>query len=95
MNGPTQSEINDYMVMLLKIWEKTPADQSAVFNDNRICENTQWDAKKVRAIREHCSTLGLVRYQFEGAKDYTLTPAGLDSARGSRRTQILASPKPF
>ena len=94
MNGPTQNEILDYIVVLLKIWEKTPADQPAVFNDNRICENIQWDVKRVRVIREHCFTLGWVRYQYEGAKDYTLTPAGLDSARGARRKQMLSSPKP-
>lgn len=94
MNQATQAEIQDYMVALLKIWERTPADQAAVFNDKRITETAQWSAAKVRAAREHCSSKGWLRYQFEGSQDYTLTPEGLGMARGARRNQSFSSPRP-
>ena len=90
MEQSTQVEIHDYMVLLLKIWEKTPADQAAVFNDDRVSQNAQWTPKKVRAAREHCSLKGWLRYQFEGSQDYTLTPSGLEMARGARRRQNLS-----
>ena len=80
------------MVVLLRIWEKTPAQQSAVFNDERISENTKWEPRQVRLIREHCSSIGWLRYSYEGSKDYTLTPAGLELARGIRRKQSLSRP---
>ena len=83
MSLPTHQEIRDYLTVLLKIWEKTPAGQTAVFNDSRISGHIPWDAKKVRAVREHCSASGWVS-QTAGAADYTLTPAGLESARKAR-----------
>lgn len=83
-------ETRDFMVNLLKSWERTPANQPASFNDNRIAEQIQWDAKRVRVVREHCVGLGWLQYQFEGAKDYILTPAGLVSAREARRKVSLS-----
>ena len=90
MKKPTQDEMHDYMVALLKIWERTPSQESAVFNDERVSANTQWGTGKVRAVREECSGLGWISYSYEGSKDYTLTPAGLELARGARRKQLLA-----
>ena len=92
MNNPTQAELHDYMVVLLKIWERTPAQQSATFTDERVTAQTQWDSGSVRRIREQCSGLGWINYSYEGSKDYTLTPAGLDLARGARRKQVLSVP---
>jgi hypothetical protein len=90
MTSPSPVETRDFMVNLLKSWERTPANQSAAFNDNRITEQMQWDAKKVRLVREHCVGQGWIQYQFEGAKDYTLTPTGLASAREARRKVSLS-----
>jgi len=92
MKEPTQAEMNDYMMILLKIWERTPAKESAVFNDERVLAHTQWGSGRVREIRERCSVLGWINYSYEGAKDYTLTAAGLDLARGARRKQVLSKP---
>lgn len=92
MKAPTQAETHDYMVALLKIWERTPSQQSALFNDERVSANTQWESGKIRRIREHCFGLGWINYPYEGSKDYTLTPAGLELARGARRKQLLAKP---
>jgi len=89
MNSPTPIDTRDYMVALLKLWERTPANQPAVFNDVRLAELIQSDAKKVRVLSDHCVRLGWIQYQYEGAKDYTLTPAGLTSARDSRRKVAL------
>jgi hypothetical protein len=89
MDSPSTIETRDYMVALLKLWERTPADQPAVFNDGRISEQIKWDAKKVRLLSDHCVRLGWIQYQYEGAKDYTLTQAGLSSARDSRRKVAL------
>ena len=92
MNETTQTELHDYMVVLLNIWERTPAQQSAVFNDERVSAYTKWEAGRVRRIRERCSGLGWINYSYEGAKEYTLSAAGLDLARGARRKQALARP---
>ena len=92
MTAPTQAELHEYMVALFKIWERTPSQQSAVFNDERITAATQWDSGRVRQIREQCSGFGWISYSYEGSKDYTLTPAGIELARGARRKQLLARP---
>jgi len=94
MSLPTRQEIRDYLAVLLKIWEKTPSGQTAVFNDGRISGHIPWDAKKVRAVREHCSAAGWVSQASGGAADYTLTPAGLESARGARHRQSPSGTEP-
>lgn len=92
MKTPTQAELHDYMVVLFNIWEKTPAQQSAVFNDERVSAHTQWESGRIRQIREQCSGFGWISHPYEGSKDYTLTPAGIELARGARRKQLLAKP---
>ena len=87
---PSNMETQNYMVALLKLWERTPADQPAVFNEKRIFDQTQWDAKKVSSLNEHFVRMGWIQYPYEGAKDYTLTQAGLSFARDTRRKTILS-----
>jgi hypothetical protein len=83
--APSSVELKNYMLTLLKIWEKTPASQPAVFNNSRISENSEIDAKRVQVISEYCHTAGWIQFPYDGAKDFTLTAAGLTSARESRR----------
>jgi hypothetical protein len=83
--APSNHEIHDFITQLLKIWERTPSTEPAVFNDERLAAQMVWDVQRLKAVRQHCSTLGWIRYQFEGSKDYTLTEVGINSGREARR----------
>jgi hypothetical protein len=87
---PTPNEIRDYLVVLIKIFEKTPSGQSVIFNDDRIEKQTQWSSRKVKAVREICFSSGWLRFQNGGSGDYALTPDGIESARKARRGQNLS-----
>ncbi len=82
--APSNIEVQDYIAQLLKIWERTPSTESAVLNDERVAAQMLWDVQRVEAVRRHCSTLGWIRYQYEGSKDYILTPVGISSGRAAK-----------
>ena len=83
--APSKDEIQDYITQLLKIWERTPATEPAVFSDERVAAQMLWDAKRVESVRVHCSTLGWIKHPYEGSKDYVLTAEGISSGRAARR----------
>jgi len=82
---PSNFEVQDYITQLLKIWERTPATEPAVFTDERVAAQMLWDAKRVETVRRHCFTLGWIRHPYEGSSDYLLTPEGISSGRAARR----------
>ena len=90
MDSPSNVDTQNYLVALFKLWERTPADQPAVFDDSRMSAQTQWDSKKVRVLNDHCVRMGWIQYPYEGAKEYTLTTVGISSAREAQRKVSLS-----
>lgn len=88
--APSNIDVQDYITQLLKLWEGTLSTEPAVFNDERVAAQMVWDVQRVEAVRNHCSTLGWIRYQYEGSKDYILTPVGISSGRAAKEQKSQA-----
>ncbi len=82
---PPNTEIQKFMGSLFGIWERTPKNEQAVFNDARISERTQINPKQTRLLSEHCLQLGWIQLQPQNKQNYILTEQGLSNARDAWR----------